>query len=114
MTASPPIPAPRVPTIAPHVDGDETDEFEDFLDERLVSARVAMREHRLRPARDMLLAMLRDHPDSVAALTLLAIVSTLLGDPGGTLQFADAALRIAPGQPTAKHVLTRGQLMPRT
>jgi hypothetical protein len=99
MTASPPIPAPRVPAIAPQVDGDETDEFDDFLDERLAGAHVAIRERRFRPARDMLLAMLRDHPDSVAALTLLAIVSTLLGDPGGTLQFADAALRIAPGQP---------------
>lgn len=99
MTASPPIPAPGVPAIAGRSDGDETDEFDDLLDDRLAGAHRAIRERRFRPAREMLLAMLRDHPDSVAALTLLAIVSTLLGDPGGTLQFADAALRIAPGQP---------------
>jgi tetratricopeptide (TPR) repeat protein len=88
-----------MPVVAARADDDETDEFDDFLDDRLAAAHLAIRERRFRPAREMLLAMLRDHPDSVAALTLLAIVSTLLGDPGGTLQFADAALRIAPGQP---------------
>jgi tetratricopeptide (TPR) repeat protein len=99
MTASPPIPAPRVPAMTARTEGDETDEFDDLLDDRLADAHVEIRERRFRPARQMLLAMLRDHPDSVAALTLLAVVSTVLGDAGGTLQFADAALRIAPGQP---------------
>ncbi len=99
MTQPSPIPAPRVPVPVARVDGVDADDFADLRDDRLAGAHVAVRQRRYRLAREMLLAMLRDRPDSVAALTGLATVSTLLGDAGGTLQFADAALRVAPGQP---------------
>lgn len=105
MTQPSPIPAPRMPTPAARVesvDGGQfadADGFADLRDDRLAGAQVAVRQRRYCLALDMLLAMLRDRPDSVAALTALATVSTLLGDAGGTLQFADAALRVAPGQP---------------
>jgi tetratricopeptide (TPR) repeat protein/protein-tyrosine phosphatase len=74
-------------------------EVGDLADDRLAEAHVAVHQRHYRLAREMLLAVLRDRPDSVGALGGLATVSTLLGDAGGTLQFADAALRVAPGQP---------------
>src|SRR5882757_9840527 len=102
MTEPSPVPAPRVPAPASRVDSINSidlDDFADLRDDRLTGAHVAVRQRRYLLAREMLLAMLRDRPDSVAALTGLATVSTLLGDAGGTLQFADAALRLPPGQP---------------
>lgn len=99
MTQPSPVPGPRVPAPAARFDGVDTGEFGDQSDDRLAGAQVAIRQRRYGLAREMFLAMLRDRPDSVVALGGLAIVSTLLGDPGGTLQFADAALRVAPGQP---------------
>jgi tetratricopeptide (TPR) repeat protein len=99
MTQPPSVPGPRVPAPAARFDGVDAGDFGDLTDDRLAGAHVAIRQRRYRLAREMLLAMLHDRPDSVAALGGLATVSTLLGDAGGTLQFADAALRVAPGQP---------------
>ena len=99
MSQPSPIPAPRVPVPAARIDSVEMDDFADLRDDRLAGAHLAIRQRRYHLARETLLAMLRDRPDSATALTALAMVSTLLGDAGGTLQFADAALRVAPGQP---------------
>ncbi|HKE64137.1 MAG TPA: hypothetical protein VKB59_05715 [Micromonosporaceae bacterium] len=70
-------------------------------DARFARARAAVARGAHRDAMDELLDILRDRPDSGETLVALAVVANDAGRHASALQFADAALRVAPDDVSA-------------